>query len=71
MRLPLHPGLRLKKEEMRLASEEKRTTESNQTKVMVAMDAGDAKESSAEIAGQHAITKQAVANQAKNSPNKN
>jgi len=47
----------------KLASEERRTTETNQTKIIVADDTGTAKVMSTAVAGEKAVEKQYVANQ--------
>ena len=47
----------------KLASQERMNTESNQTKIIVASDTGDAKENSTHIAATGSIIKQQVANQ--------
>jgi hypothetical protein len=52
----------LKKEQMRLESAERIALQSNQTKIMVATETADAKESAAFITGQHSVAKQDLAN---------
>jgi len=61
----------LAKERMRLESQERIALQSNQTKLMVAEDTGDAKESATHIAAQGSIVKQQIANAKPQSSNKN
>jgi hypothetical protein len=58
----------IEKERMKIESAERIAMAANQTKIMVATETADAKESSSFITGQHQIEKQRIANEKQNQP---
>ncbi len=55
----------------KIASAERIALQTNQTKLAVAVDTGDAKIQAADIAGQHQQVKQSIANDKPQAPSKN
>ena len=58
----------IEKERMKIESAERIAMASNQTKIMVATETADSKESTAFITGQHSVAKQEIANKKQNQP---